>query len=199
MSRLMTKPTNWHLCPAKTQISLSICPVWSESSLSAWRKVGPLAIHWMHSKDSDQTGRMPRLIWVFSGCTVILLVLSWGSSYNQSLSVMCKLDHILFILIFIELKGLRMCLHVLWNWAPVDLYNAQMTISISHIDPIACTAQFKLPNAESQPSKSYTRAVPKNCNKFCLWTKTRDFSWTCRYISYKYQRCHVQISRKYLH
>ena len=29
--------------PAKTQISLGIRPVWSESSLSAWRKLGSLA------------------------------------------------------------------------------------------------------------------------------------------------------------
>ena len=50
--------------PAKTQISLGICPVWSESSLSAWRMLRSLA----------------RLIWVFAGRTVILLVLSWGGS-----------------------------------------------------------------------------------------------------------------------
>ena len=25
---------------------------------------------------------MPRLIWVFTGCTIILLVLSWGGSYD---------------------------------------------------------------------------------------------------------------------
>ena len=31
--------------PAKTQISLGIRPVWSESSLSAWRKLGSLATH----------------------------------------------------------------------------------------------------------------------------------------------------------
>ena len=30
---------------AKTQISLGIRPVWSESSLSAWRKPGSLAAH----------------------------------------------------------------------------------------------------------------------------------------------------------
>ena len=36
MSRLMTKPTKWHVRPAKTQISLGIHPVWSESSLCAW-------------------------------------------------------------------------------------------------------------------------------------------------------------------
>ena len=53
--------------PAKTQISLVIHPVWSEPSLSAWRKLGSLATHWAHSEDSDQTGRMPRLIWVFAG------------------------------------------------------------------------------------------------------------------------------------
>ena len=64
----MTKPTKWHVCPAKTQISMGICPVWSESSLSAWRKLGSLAFHWAHSKDSDQTGQMPRLICVFAGC-----------------------------------------------------------------------------------------------------------------------------------
>ena len=44
------------------------------SSLSAWRKPGSLATHWAHSEDSDQTGWLPRLIWVFAGCTVILLV-----------------------------------------------------------------------------------------------------------------------------
>ena len=47
----MTKPTKWHVRPAKTQISLGIRPVWSESSLSAWRKLGSLATHWAHSKD----------------------------------------------------------------------------------------------------------------------------------------------------
>ena len=33
------------------------------------------------SEDSDQTGRMPRLIWLFAGRTVILLVLSRGSLF----------------------------------------------------------------------------------------------------------------------
>ena len=71
--------------PAKTQISLGIRPVWSESWLSAWRKPGSLATHWAHSEDSDQTGRMPRLIWVFAGRTVTLLVLSGrGSNGNNT-------------------------------------------------------------------------------------------------------------------
>ena len=51
MSRLMTKPTKWYVRPAKTQISLSIRPVWSESSLSAWRKLWSIATHWVHSED----------------------------------------------------------------------------------------------------------------------------------------------------
>ena len=43
--------------PAKTQISLGICPVWSESSLCAqWVTKDPSFLH-ADSKDSDQTGR----------------------------------------------------------------------------------------------------------------------------------------------
>ena len=62
--------------PAKTQISLGIRPVWSKSSLSAWRNLGSLATHWAHSEDSDQTGRMPRLIWGFAGRTYHFVGLS---------------------------------------------------------------------------------------------------------------------------
>ena len=83
----MTKPTKWHVHPGKIQISLGIRPVWSESSLSAWRKLGSSATHWAHSKDSDQTEQMPRLIWVVAGHTVILLVLSWGGSNIMTLDL----------------------------------------------------------------------------------------------------------------
>ena len=38
---------------AKTQISLGLRPVWTESSLSAWRKLGSLATNWAHSEASD--------------------------------------------------------------------------------------------------------------------------------------------------
>ena len=68
--------------PAKTQISLGIRPVWSESSLCAqWVAKDPSFLH-ADSEDSDQTGQMPRLIWVFAGRTLILLVLSCRGSYN---------------------------------------------------------------------------------------------------------------------
>ena len=54
-----------------------------QSSLSAWRKFGSLATHWANREDSDQTGRMPRLIWVFAGrtCHFVGFVtrrLKWG-------------------------------------------------------------------------------------------------------------------------
>ena len=67
----MSKPTKWPVRPAKTQISLGICPVWSESSLSTWRKHGSLATHclrWAH---------------------VISLVLSCGSSFLPTKSCIC--------------------------------------------------------------------------------------------------------------
>ena len=61
--------------PTKTQISLGICSFWSDSSLcSHWVANGPWFLH-ADSEDADQTdqtGRMPRLIWVFAGRTVTL-------------------------------------------------------------------------------------------------------------------------------
>ena len=67
------KTNEMSVCPAKTQISLGIRPVWSESSLCAqWVAKDPRFLH-ADSEDSDQTGRMPRLIWIFAGRTLILL------------------------------------------------------------------------------------------------------------------------------
>ena len=43
LGRLTTKPTKWHVRPAKTQISLGIRPVWSESSQGAqWVAEDPM-------------------------------------------------------------------------------------------------------------------------------------------------------------
>ena len=71
--------------PANTQISLGIRPVWSESSMSAWRKLRSLATHWAQSEDSDQTGRMPWLIWVFAGRTQTIF--GGGILFSRCLSV----------------------------------------------------------------------------------------------------------------
>ena len=83
MSRLMTKPTKLHLRPANTQISLGIRPVWSESSLSTWRKLGSLACSYPLNAQrrlwSDWADAQTDLI--LARRTFILLVLSWGGSY----------------------------------------------------------------------------------------------------------------------
>ena len=50
--------------PAKTQISQGIRPVWSESSLSAWWKVGTLATHWTHSEGGSEVSEIEP-IWDF--------------------------------------------------------------------------------------------------------------------------------------
>ena len=91
LSCLMTKPTKWHVCSVKAQISLGISPVWSESSLSARKKLGSLVTHWAHSEDSDETGRMPRLIWVFTGRTgrfvgFVMRWPIWAKKHEESLA-----------------------------------------------------------------------------------------------------------------
>ena len=62
------------LRPAKTQISLGIRPVWSESSLSAWRKLGS---YLSTERTAKTLIRLGSLIWVFAGRTLFLLGLSW--------------------------------------------------------------------------------------------------------------------------
>ena len=111
----MTKLTKW-LRPSKTQISLGICPVWSESLLcTQWVAKDPNFLH-ADSEDSDQTGRMPRLIWVFAGRTchfvgfvmrrLIFFVsfysegwlehteLFYGSYFNRTVSVPLMGEHV---------------------------------------------------------------------------------------------------------
>ena len=64
--------------PAKTQISLGICQ---------WVAKDPSFLH-ANSEDSDKTGQMPRLILVFAGRTLTLLVLSCrGSSFMSATSI----------------------------------------------------------------------------------------------------------------
>ena len=53
--------------PAKTRISLGIQP--GQTSLSAWRNLGSIDSQWAHIEYTNQTGWMPRLIWVFAGRT----------------------------------------------------------------------------------------------------------------------------------
>ena len=49
LSRLVTKPTKWHVYPAKTHISLGIRPVWSVFAVrlkKAWTLSHPLSAQW---------------------------------------------------------------------------------------------------------------------------------------------------------
>ena len=84
MNHLMTKPAKWIVPPAKTQISLVIHPVRSESSQCAqWVAEDPI------SSSCGQRRLPPRLIWVFAqGAKAILLVLSWGGSVISLLAVL---------------------------------------------------------------------------------------------------------------
>ena len=76
----------------------SACAVWSESSLCAqWVAKDPRVLR-ADSEDSEQTGRMPRLIWVFAGRTghfvgFVMLRLNNGShvpALNRTFSLRLK-------------------------------------------------------------------------------------------------------------
>ena len=146
-SRLVRKPTKSHVLPAKTQISLGIRPVWSESSLSAWRKLGSLATHWAHREESDQIGRMPRLIWVFAGHTdhFVGFVMRWLIRFSDC-PYTCMIFHSdsVFILVkvpFLHIPGWYHILHSVSFMKPFCLAN-RLTVGQQLIET---SLHFELP------------------------------------------------------
>ena len=83
LSHLMTKPTKRHVHPAKTQISLGIRPVWSESWLSAWKTLGPQLPIERSVKTLIRLGGCPGWSGSSLGAHAISLVLSWGHSVQE--------------------------------------------------------------------------------------------------------------------
>ena len=79
------KTNKMSVLPTKTQISLGSA-VWSESSLCAQSVAKKPSFLYEDSDDSDQTSRMPRLIWVLAGRTAIVLGLSFRGLYGEFVS-----------------------------------------------------------------------------------------------------------------
>ena len=87
MSRNMTKPTKWVCAPQRRLRSAWASAQSDQSSLSAWRNLGPLATHWAHSENSDQTGWSegqadPSLCWVHTH--FVGFVMRWPQSEPKS-------------------------------------------------------------------------------------------------------------------
>ena len=85
LSHDVTKPTKWVCAEQRLRSAWASAqsdrPGWSESPLCVqWRAKDPRFLY-ADSEDSDQTGRMPRLIWVFAGRTLTSLVLSCRGSF----------------------------------------------------------------------------------------------------------------------
>ena len=134
--------------PAKTQISLGITPVWSESSLcTQWVAKDPNFLH-ADSKDSDQTGRMPRLIWVFAERTVTLLVLSRSGSYDNVMLSMTK----------VQMKFTM--------YSQINVYQSLITLTISAHDILP---HFKFFHTGFHPILNQTQHIHNPTNPYDLF------------------------------
>ena len=85
-----------------------------QSSLSAWRSLGSLIVLGAYSEDSDQTGRMPRLIWVIAGRTghfvgfVMLRLELWLKTCSwKSVAATETFDKYEYILIYIYMQSIK--------------------------------------------------------------------------------------------
>ena len=100
MSRDMTKPTKW-LCVHRRLRSVWASTQSDQSSLCAYWVAKDSSFLHVDSEDSDQTGWMPSLNWVFAGHTLILLVLSCRSS--NILANIFAMHVLVAVLIFISI------------------------------------------------------------------------------------------------
>ena len=66
LSQCMRFPTTWYVPPAKPQISLRICAVWSECLLVAWVIYDCLATDWIPFGVSKLKRRLQRLVRVYT-------------------------------------------------------------------------------------------------------------------------------------
>ena len=171
--------------PAKTQISLGICPVWSESSLCAqWVAKDPSFLH-VDSEDSDQTGLMPRLIRVFAGCTLTLLVLSCSGLYDhwyswewghesQCIPLLWLLGTIpayqyLYIHKGVEIKPIIQELHSKWTKFQLQCY----TLGPGY--PII--SEFTIPSQCPNSNGYFQSTLELKIKKFISWYSPFFFSF----------------------
>ena len=83
----MRFPTIWYVRPAKPQISLCICTVWSEPLLVAWIFYDCYATDWTSFGASKLKRRLHSLVWVYTCQTATLLeITSWLIYFLQFLS-----------------------------------------------------------------------------------------------------------------
>ena len=119
--------------PAKTQISLGIRPVWLESSLCTHWVAKDLWFLHAVSEDSDQTGRMPRLIWVLAGRTATLLVLSCRGSDKQE---NCKCRNWINVFVAsVRQKNYMDRVKRIWYLSPMRAAKVQASLRIRAVSP----------------------------------------------------------------
>ena len=93
MSRSMTKQTKWLCAQPKVRSAWAFAQSDQSSLCAQWVAKGPSFLH-ADSEDSDQTGQMPRLIWVFAGSTFHFVGLSCcGSNCDPNNLVLYRLTN----------------------------------------------------------------------------------------------------------
>ena len=178
MSRSRTNPTKWPMTqPGHPYSLIRVFPV------TQWEAKDPRFLH-VDSKDSDQTGRTPRLIRVFAGRTVILLVLSCCSSNHKTLFVSPAVRHLSLNGPVSSLKDTM--LNYNWWWFKLGLTTLVSIFSAitqtSHI--VACPFHSAVSMKYHAPDTIWAKSWE---NLFMAYANNKDADQT------------VQVSRSLIH
>ena len=193
MSKWKTKSTKWHVRPVKTQISLSIRPVWSESLLCAqWIAKDPMFPH-ADSEDSNQTGWIPRLIWVFAGRTchfvgfvVLRLIctqkLVCWAIYNliSTLFTEASFEHVNGRLINTKTVIILLVMQTFWHRSPNQIYLPLMMKrnEIAELAEVWVSRRDEEINVYFQLSHVMRKPVYAICEKQRRWSACASAVWS---------------------
>ena len=166
MSCLVTKPTK--SLYAQRRLRSAWASAQSDQSfrcpLNGYLR-DPSFLH-VDSEDSDQIGQMPRLIWVFAGRTLILLVLSWGGSNLVTTDLIASSSVTGFILlitcIFPAINAIK-CMK--WQMKEAKLYNIKISKELWMTDQVTIYLQQKGGRKNSSVRKCWLGCSTENC----LW------------------------------
>ena len=129
MSRLMTKPTKWHVHPPKTQISLGICLVWSVFAVCVkkhWILSYPkstqqrLWLDWVDSQaDQSLCCAHKSFCWFCHTAAQLTIVLGHSKTVKTQISLHVGAVWSVFAGYFMDRKGLKascrlLCINAGW-------------------------------------------------------------------------------------
>ena len=173
------------------------------------RKLGSLATHWAHSEESDQTGRMPRLIRVFAGRTCYFVGcvmrrrrrsrLDWICSWKIMEIVTCLTSHWCSVVPPHERKGTRTFLRFGLDRVSLLVFYCTSTRSEKHADLFSfgldrmSLSVFCCTSHEMKSTRTFLRFGLDRVSLSVFYCTSHERKGTCTFLRFGLDRVSLSV------